>query len=120
MTSATEQLSWGLTEPQRPQISAKLSMLGDNAWWLLDLSCKLSIARSTLHRRGADAAGYMLANCRGNGDGGSFRLTRTNSIAFGNSMNTVVAGRITTGVRILMNCLRGHLALSWDVHVLAE
>jgi len=42
--------SWGLTEPQRPQISAKLSMLGANEWWLLDLSCKLSIDRSTIAR----------------------------------------------------------------------
>jgi len=41
---------WGLTEPQRPLISAKLSTLGANEWWLLDLSCRLSIDRSTLAR----------------------------------------------------------------------
>jgi len=42
--------SWGLTEPQRAQISGELSTLGANEWWLLDLSCRLSIDRSTLAR----------------------------------------------------------------------
>ena len=42
--------SWGLTEPQRAQISENLAALGSNEWWLLDLSCRLSIDRSTLAR----------------------------------------------------------------------
>jgi len=42
--------SWGLTEAQRPQISAQLSALDPNEWWLPDLSCRLSIDRSTLAR----------------------------------------------------------------------
>lgn len=42
--------SWGLTEPERPQVSAERSTLGADEWWLLDLGCKLSIDRSTLAR----------------------------------------------------------------------
>ena len=42
--------SWGLTEPQRAQISAELATLNSNEWWLLDLSCKLSIDRNTMAR----------------------------------------------------------------------
>jgi hypothetical protein len=42
--------SWGLTEPKRPQVSAERSTLGAKEWWLLDLSSKLSIDRSTLAR----------------------------------------------------------------------
>jgi hypothetical protein len=42
--------SWGLTQPKRPQVSVEQSLLGTNEWWLLDLSSKLSIDRSTLAR----------------------------------------------------------------------
>ena len=59
--------SWGLTEPRRPQLSAKLSTLDANEWWLLDLSCKLSIDRSTLAkwcRRGWVHARQLPGQCR--------------------------------------------------------
>lgn len=42
--------SWGLTEPERPQSPLEFATLDPNEWWLLDLSCKLSIDRSTLAR----------------------------------------------------------------------
>jgi hypothetical protein len=39
--------SWGLTKPLRPQIPAEMATLNSNEWWLIDLSCKLGIDRST-------------------------------------------------------------------------
>jgi DNA invertase Pin-like site-specific DNA recombinase len=42
--------SWGLTRLQRGQISAEIAKLDTNEWWLVDLSRKLEVDRTTLAR----------------------------------------------------------------------
>ncbi len=59
--------SWGLTEPRRGQIAAELGTLGADEWWLMDLSQKLSVDRSTMQRwcrRGWVHARQMLGQRR--------------------------------------------------------